>query len=426
MLRFVVLLSVLSSAALAQHYLSTDGQHFKLNGQRVFLSGLNMAWCRHGYDFGGGAYNYVSPGDFCPHPRAAYEQAIRDLRNNGGNSLRVWLHVDGRHTPVFSSWGSVTQTDSTNQLVNDLKSLLTYAQARNVLVFLVLWNGAHHHDTFWERLQNLIWDDLKLNTYVEHALKPLAEGLKNQRALGGWEIMNEPEGSLKIEPNSDPCYDTSFLQGTGAGWAHWDTSGPVPIPTWTDVPRQRVLRFINRQAAAIKEKDPNHLVTVGSWSEHGQGVRNLYSDQCLRKAGGFAFPAGVLDFYQIHTYSHGGTYGSQAPFVVSDASDYTTLSDKPVVIGEFSQTRGGGMSIAEQFERAYSRGYAGAWSWHYLADRSDDDATDSTATQLIGLRELRFKNDQTGGGCVRINLNGSTNLCENKPTCCHLLQYFYG
>ncbi|KAI8491719.1 hypothetical protein Bbelb_305240 [Branchiostoma belcheri] len=238
--------------------------------------------------------------------------------------------------------------------------------------------------------------------------------------------MNEPEGSLKIEPNTDPCYDTSFLQGTGAGWAHWDTSQTTPVPTWTDVPRQRVLRFINRQAAAIKEKDPNHLVTVGSWSEYGQGVRNLYSDQCLRKAGGFAFPAGVLDFYQIHTYSHGGTYGSQAPFVVSDASDYTALNGKPVVIGEFSQTRGGGMSITEQFERAYSRGYAGAWSWHYLADRSDDDATDSTATQLIGLRELRFKNDQTGGGCVRINLNGSTNYCENKPTCCQLLQYFYG
>ncbi|XP_066267580.1 mannan endo-1,4-beta-mannosidase-like isoform X1 [Branchiostoma lanceolatum] len=343
MFRVVVLLSVLSSAVVGQHYLSTEGQHFKLNGQRIFLSGLNMAWCRHGYDFGGGAYNTVAPGDFCPHPRAAYQQAIRDIRNNGGNSLRVWLHVDGRWTPEFSSWGSVTQPDSTNQLINDLKDLLSYARARNVLVFLVLWNGAHHGE-FWERLQNLIWDDLKLDTYVEQALKPLAHALRNQRALGGWEIMNEPEGSLKIEHHSDPCYDTSFLQGSGAGWAQLDANG---APTWTDVPRQRVLRFINRQAAAIKEKAPNHLVTVGSWSELGQGVRNLYSDGCLQKAGGV--PAGVLDFYQIHTYTHNGNYGSQAPFVVSDVSHYTALSGKPVVIGEFSQVRGGGMTIMEQF-----------------------------------------------------------------------------
>ncbi|XP_078583245.1 mannan endo-1,4-beta-mannosidase-like [Branchiostoma floridae x Branchiostoma japonicum] len=421
MFRVAVLLFVLSSVALGQHYLSTEGQHFKLNGQRVFLSGLNMAWCRHGYDFGGVSYNFVSPGEFCPHPREAYEQAIRDIRNNGGNSLRVWLHVDGRHTPVFSSWGSVTQTDSTNQLINDLKSLLSYAKARNVLVFLVLWNGAHHHDMYWKRLQNLIWDDLKLDTYLEHALKPLAGALKNQRALGGWEIMNEPEGSLKIEHHSDPCYDTIFLQGTGAGWAHLDTSG---LPTWTDVPRHRVLRFINRQAAAIKAKDPNHLVTVGSWSEHGQGVRNLYSDSCLQQAGGLT--SGVLDFYQIHTYSHNGNYGSQAPFVVTDASDYPALSGKPIVIGEFSQARGAGMTITEQFNRAYSRGFAGAWSWHYLADRADDTATDASATQLIGLRELRFKNDQAGGGCVRINLNSFTNYCEKKPPCRQLYQYFYG
>ncbi|CAH1238172.1 Hypp5535 [Branchiostoma lanceolatum] len=400
MLSVAVLLTVLSAAVQGQTYLSADGQHFKLNGQRVFLSGVNMAWCRYGSDFGGGLYYSYKSSSSCPSSKSKYEQAIQDIANNGGNSLRVWLHVEGQETPVFSYWGSVTQTDATDQLVNELKDMLGFAKRHNVLVFLVLWNGAHHGNNFW-KVRDLVWDDLKLSTYVDEALKPLALGLRNERALGGWEIMNEPEGSLRVQHDSDPCYNTDFLAGSGAGWAG-DADG-------TYLPMNRMLRFINRQIAGIKEVDPNHLVTVGSWSEKGQGIRNLYTDDCLQKAGDYSYRTGVLDFYQIHTYTKSGSYGSQSPFRVDHARDYTDLSGRPIVIGEFSQIRGGGMGITDQFNRAYYYGYGGAWSWHYSGG---GDGSDSTATQMTGLRWLQNKNDQNKGGCVKINLNGGTNRCD--------------
>ena len=69
------------------------------------------------------------------------------------------------------------------------------------------------------------------------------------------EIFNEPEGSLLVAEDDEPCYDTSNLKGSGAGWA-----GP-------DIPLRDILRFTNQLAAAIKAADPKALVTTASWRE---------------------------------------------------------------------------------------------------------------------------------------------------------------
>ena len=66
----------------------------------------------------------------------------------------------------------------------------------------------------------MLTDDAKLQTYIQKALIPMVEGLKGEPGLGGWEIMNEPEGSLKVgQADSEPCFDTTKLAGSGAGWA---------------------------------------------------------------------------------------------------------------------------------------------------------------------------------------------------------------
>lgn len=83
----------------------------------------------------------------------------------------------------------------------------------------------------------------------------MVRALSTKRALASWEIMNEPEGSVLIAGDPNPCFSTTILAGSGAGW------------TGEGIPMFRFLRFINRQAAAIRRTDTKALVSTGSWSE---------------------------------------------------------------------------------------------------------------------------------------------------------------
>ena len=49
--------------------------------------------------------------------------------------------------------------------------------------------------------------------------QPMVSALGNHLALRAWEIINEPKGSvLNNQVNSNPCYDTTPLAPTGAGF----------------------------------------------------------------------------------------------------------------------------------------------------------------------------------------------------------------
>ena len=70
------------------------------------------------------------------------------------------------------------------------------------------------------RLQGLITDTSKLQSYIDKALIPWVRAVKDHPALGGWDIINEMEGFIKTgQHDSEPCFDTTFLTGSGAGWA---------------------------------------------------------------------------------------------------------------------------------------------------------------------------------------------------------------
>lgn len=86
----ITLLAAAASAANASTLgLSADGLRLALDGEEVFLNGINLAWVGYATDFntsaavGHGTYTYCMMRD-----------AMRFVRKNGGNALRVWLFSD--------------------------------------------------------------------------------------------------------------------------------------------------------------------------------------------------------------------------------------------------------------------------------------------------------------------------------------------
>ena len=80
----MVLVSVLLATSQAAR-LSVSGRDFYYNNQKVFLSGVNIAWNSYGYDFGNDKYNSLS--------RTRLEGFLTQVANNGGNSVRKWIIV---------------------------------------------------------------------------------------------------------------------------------------------------------------------------------------------------------------------------------------------------------------------------------------------------------------------------------------------
>ena len=73
---------------------------------------------------------------------------------------------------------------------------------------------------FVSLLQGLIRDTDKLQSYIDHALIPWVEAVKDHPALGGWDVINELEGVIIPGERSDePCFDTQFLSWSTAGFA---------------------------------------------------------------------------------------------------------------------------------------------------------------------------------------------------------------
>ena len=61
----------------------------------------------------------------------------------------------------------------------------------------------------------------------------MVEGLSNMSSLGGWEIINEPEGSIAIAANSEPCFDTTVLDTFTRPGAHKTNKKKVDVSAFS-------------------------------------------------------------------------------------------------------------------------------------------------------------------------------------------------
>ena len=77
-----VLLSQLFLYANSQKFLSVSGNNLTLNGEKVFLSGMNQAWFKYARDFGKQFYSRSRP---------HLLKTLDHIQQSGGNSVSMYF-----------------------------------------------------------------------------------------------------------------------------------------------------------------------------------------------------------------------------------------------------------------------------------------------------------------------------------------------
>ena len=138
-------------------FLSVNGTALVFRGKPVFLSGANQPWVNYGNDFGNNQPNSI---------RCTLQEAIHNVSASGGNSIRMWVFVEGANIPAFdSSSGMCVGTDGSNTLIEDLRQYAREAAAQNVLLTLCLWNGAVVKED--DHVRHLVSDASKLQSFID-------------------------------------------------------------------------------------------------------------------------------------------------------------------------------------------------------------------------------------------------------------------
>ncbi len=316
-------------------------------GQDLFLSGINVAWINYGNDLTG-------------FDKQKWTTLCEEVSEAGGNSLRWWIHVDGRSTPTYDPT-TLLVTGMPESALNNLELALDIAAEHGLVVSLCLW--AHGMLAYTDsgdqssavgnarRAKNkkILTEEEGTMAYINNALIPMVNKVKNHTAILCWEIFNEPEGMTDV--------------------ANWSEYEHIDI--------SYIQKFVNLCAGAIHRADPNAKVSNGSWAAPAlignKDGNNYYTNEKLIAQGGDE--DGYLDFYMFHYYptNHGKAY---SPFHQTFEYFEGYGVDKKLIIGEFPARgilKSAGWLLPNTAQKTteqamlwlYQNGYSGGWGWTY-------------------------------------------------------------
>jgi hypothetical protein len=303
------------------------------NGQKLFLSGMNLAWI-----------NFAN--DLSRFNEARFSDQVRKIGMAGGNCIRWWIFVNCASSPGFGADGKATAL--AEEHFQSLKKALDIALQNGVSIMpcILSFDMLQADQVSAEQLSNnkkMLEDPAYTQAFIDNVIVPMVTRLKDHPAIAAWEVFNEPEGMT-----------------SSYGWSSKRTE------------MKYVQAFVNKVAGAIHRAAPGKPVTNGSWcfmvSTDINGLSNFYRDDRLIAAGGDE--DGTLDFYCVHYYPQGQDE-SLSPF--HHPKSYWKL-DKPLVIAEFPSSgivpiEGKGflpktkLSTDEAYGYLIRNGYAGALSW---------------------------------------------------------------
>ena len=301
---------------------------------KVWLNGINLPWIEFGRDFGSGR-NTI--------PKMA--EAFAKFEAAGVDSVRIWIHCDGRANPLFDEPGGFV-TGLPAGFLDEFEAMLDAARAHGIKVMPALWSFDMVKDRRLEAdcgpfagvQQNLLLKDEYLESYIEKALVPLLKRCDAHPALYAWEICNEPE------------------------WMVEDLG----------IPKKVVQRFHGRIAAAIHAHGTKPVTTGSAGIKWNSDViplaaGNWWSDEGLQAA--WPDTLAYLDFYQVHYYD----------WMLKEGFDPYRYSpkdlglDKPVMIGEAPGKDGKKYTVNQMLMLAREQGYFGHYFWSYAANDGHGD-----------------------------------------------------
>jgi len=329
--------------------LVVSGTELHYNGNKIFFSGMNLAWINYNSDVGADALD-----------ENAWRNAVQNVRAAGGNSIRWWLFNNMSTSPNINATSHLVEGLPANTIPN-MKKALDIAEEYGVMVSMCLFshnlmesaNWGLYNGTVDITANKALFTDAGTTAFITNALTPVLNGIGNHNALMTWEIFNEAEG----------------MTTEGGGW------------TKEKMPKADVLKFANKIASAIHSNVASAGVLVSDGCVKADYLP-WWSDASLIAAGGMA--NGTMDFMQLHYYPY---YQAQAGSPFHNTRDQMQAAydfgAKPLIVGEFP---GGGWNSAtipadsvakgisykssntttiQGYRYPFANGYAGSMAWDF-------------------------------------------------------------
>lgn len=290
-----------------------SGTEFRANGQRIWISGANTPW-ENWNDFGG------------KFDALWWRAQFRALKQAHVNATRVWLSCNGDNaSPGIRSDGTVTPP--TIKFWNDVDQLFSIARAERIYLMVALISFDHTKNgnsqaDWWKAMQR---SPAGRASFVNNYVTPLIARFGSNPYFFAVDVGNELD------------------------W-HWDNQGLKQADT---------VDLIARVASAVHRT--SHVLVCQGMGTAAKYLSAKYQGNCLSDAMLGSKQAGAkVDFYNIHYYDWVRPWFS-SPFESSPSA--MGLVGKPCIVGEMPAKGSAGMTVVQNYQRAFELGWQGVMPW---------------------------------------------------------------